>query len=90
MRKGFLYKGNVVGCMSHVRGSSHLNSKICFCCNNELHDGEHVILLINNYKSFPNVLLHEECFKEWENTTDELCEDLEKSYNRYKELNKIF
>lgn len=88
--KDFYYKGNIVGCRRHTRGSSNLNPKVCFCCGKETKDGESVVLLINNYKSFSNVLIHEDCFKEWENNTDELCKDLEKSYVKFKELGKIF
>lgn len=90
MRRNFYYKGNIVGCMSFVRGSSELNPKTCFCCEKEICDGESVTLLINNCVSFPNVLLHQACFKKWENKTDELCGDLEESYNRYKQLESVF
>lgn len=88
--KDFYYKGNIVGCRKHIRGASSLNPKDCFCCGKRIKDGESVVLLINNYKSFSNVLIHEDCFKEWENHTDELCGDIEKSYNDYKKLDMIF
>lgn len=88
--KDFYYKGNIVGCRKFVRGSSSLNPKNCFCCGKEVKDGEIAVLLINNYKSFSNVLIHEKCFKIWEHKTDELCKDSEESYKHYKELEKIF
>ena len=88
--ENFYYKGNIVGCLSHSRGSSLLNPKVCFCCGKEVKDGESAILLINNYKSFPNMLLHEDCFEYFKNKTDELCADFENEYNKYKELSKMF
>ena len=88
--KDFYYKGNIVGCRNHVRRFSHLNRKNCFCCGNECKDGENVVLLINNYKSFANVLIHKDCFEQWEHNTDELCKDLESAYEDYKKLNMIF
>ena len=88
--KDFYYKGNIVGCRNHVRRFSHLNRKNCFCCGNECKDGENVVLLINNYKSFANVLIHKDCFEQWEHNTDKLCKDLESAYEEYKKLDMIF
>ena len=88
--KDFYYKGNIVGCRSHIRHFSHLNRKNCFCCGNECKDGENVVLLINNYKSFANVLIHKDCFEQWEHNTDKLCKDLESAYEEYKKLDMIF
>lgn len=88
--KDFYYKGNIVGCCSHIRHFSHLNRKNCFCCGNECKDGENVVLLINNYKSFANVLIHKDCFEQWEHNTDKLCKDLESAYEEYKKLDMIF
>lgn len=34
---------------------------ICPCCNREIEIGSRVVLLINNYRLFPNILVHEEC-----------------------------
>ena len=88
--KDFYYRENIVGCRQYIIGPSSLNPKVCFCCGKKTVGGESVVLLINNYKSFSNVLIHEDCFKMWENNTDGLCKDLEESYKKYKELEKIF
>lgn len=88
--KDFYYKENIVGCIQYIRGASHLNPKYCFCCGKEIKDGESVVLLINNYKSFPNILIHEDCFEEWETRTDDLCSDLESAYHQYKQLDMVF
>ena len=49
-----------------------------------------VVLLINNYKEIPNVILHDECYEQWKNKTDELCDNIAKAYDDYKKLNEIF
>ena len=48
------------------------------------------VLLINNYKEIPNIILHDECFEHWKNKTDELCSDIAKAHDDYKRLNEIF
>ena len=88
--KDFYYKGNIVGCHNHVRRFSHLNRKNCFCCGNECKDGANVVLLINNYTSFANVVIHKDCFEQWEHNTDELCKNLESADEEYKKLDMIF
>ena len=48
------------------------------------------VLLINNFKEIPNIILHDECFEHWKNKTDELCDDIVKAHDDYKRLNEIF
>ena len=90
--KDFYYKGDIVRCKQYIRGrgASHLNPKYCFCCGKEIKDGESAVLLVSNCKSLPNVLIHEECFKEWEKRTDDLCGDIESAYHQYKQLDMVF
>ena len=68
----FEYKGTPV----HVRRWHYGNmpselQRTCFCCNKKINNCM-AVLLINNYKEIPNVILHDECFDMWKNKTDEL------------------
>lgn len=86
----FEYKGTPV----HVRRWHYGNmpselQKTCFCCNKKINN-RMAVLLINNHKEIPNVILHDECFEQWKNKTDELCSDIAKAQDDYKRLNEIF
>ena len=63
--------------------------RTCFCCGEKVNNCM-AVLLINNFKEIPNVLLHDECYEQWKNKTDELCDDIAKSHDDYKRLNEIF
>ena len=63
--------------------------RTCFCCNEKMNNCM-VVRLINNYKEIPNVILHDECFEQWKNKTDELCSEIAKAHDEYKRLNEIF
>lgn len=63
--------------------------RTCFCCGEKINNCM-AVLLANNYKEIPNVLLHDECFEQWKDITDELCYDIAEAYDDYKKLNEIF
>ena len=73
----------------HYRNMPPELQRTCFCCNEKMNNCM-VILLINNYKEIPNVILHNECYEQWKDKTDELCDDITETYDEYKRLNKIF
>ena len=73
----------------HYRNMPSELQRICFCCNEKMNNCM-VVLLINNYKEIPNVILHDECYEQWKDKTDELCDDIAKDYDEYKKLNGIF
>ena len=86
----FEYKGTPV----HVRRWHYGNmpselQRTCFCCGKNINNCM-AVLLINNYKEISNVILHDECFEQWKNKTDELCSDIAKAQDDWKRLNKIF
>lgn len=62
---------------------------VCWCCMHNVNRGK-AIMLFNNFKHFPNMVMHEKCFDSVKHNTDELFEAIEKDYNEYKTLNIIF
>lgn len=73
------------------RSRNHEEGKTCWCCNDEFKDDEKCILLINNYKYIPNMILHKDCFERVHpDYRDKLCENIERDYREYKELAKVF
>lgn len=68
----------------------------CICCNKTLAGKEHVALLVNNSRYFPNVLIHRECLDMLENSEnteenmEELFQKLEQMYQQYRELKSYF
>lgn len=89
--QSFKYKGTPV----YIRRWHYGNmpselQRTCFCCEEKINNCN-AVLLINNYKKkIPNILLHDECYEQWKNKTDELCDDIAEAYNDYKKLNEIF
>ena len=88
--QSFKYKGTPV----YVRRWHYGNmpselQRTCFCCNEKMNNCM-VVLLTNNCKKIPNVILHDECYEQWENKTDELCDNIAKAYDEYKKFNGIF
>lgn len=64
----------------------------CICCGKALNDKECVALLINNYKYFPNILVHKKCLEALENDAESevkmenLFQKIEQMYQQYREL----
>ena len=86
----FKYKNTPV----YVRRSHYGNmpsklQRTCFCCGEKVNNCM-AVLLINNFKEIPNVILHGECFEHWKNKTDELCDDIAKAHDEYKRLSEFF
>ena len=73
----------------HYRNMPSELQRTCFCCNEKMNNCM-VVILINNYKEIPNVILHDKCYEQWKDKTDELCDDIAEAYDDYKKLNGIF
>ena len=81
--------GNVI---THIRELGYTPYKgihICPLCRKEIKQGK-AYLLINNYKLFPNIIVHDWCVtiipiigrlpdKDWENTIIKLKDDFERA-----------
>ncbi len=88
--ESFEYKDSFVYVQKYHTGNlAEKIQKTCFCCNKKINNCRGV-LLINNYKYIPNVLIHEECFKKWENKKEVLCDNIYTKYRQWKELGEIF
>lgn len=86
----FMYKDTSVWFKEYESGNLPKElQRTCFCCGKKINKCK-VVLLINNYKIIPNVLMHSECFSEWKNKTDELLGDIENSYSKWNQLNNVF
>lgn len=84
------YKGTDVWFREHTTGNLPEDlQRICFCCRKKVNNCKSV-LVINNHAILPNTLMHSECFEEWKTKTDDLLENIESSYNQWKQLNDIF
>ena len=88
--QSFKYKNTPVYVRrGHYRNMPSELQRTCFCCNEKMNNCM-VVLLINNYKEIPNVILHDECYEQWKDKTDELCDDIAKAHDDYKRLNEFF
>lgn len=67
----------------------YLNPRKCYCCNENIGSDENVILMINNHKYIPNMLLHEVCYNSFTNK-ENFIGNIEKDYREYKDKNEIF
>lgn len=67
----------------------YLNPRKCYCCNENIGSDENVILMINNHKYIPNMLLHEVCYNSFTNK-ENFIGNIEKGYREYKDKNEIF
>ena len=87
--ESFDYKDSFVAVRRYQTGKlpSQLVRK-CYCCQNGINDCRAVIL-INNHKYIPNVLMHENCFDERQNKT-ELFEEIENKYIEFNHLRSTF
>jgi len=72
-----------------AEGNWESNPHDCFCCKKPVQQGR-AVLLMNNYKYIPNILLHEECFDTAELRIENLLSDIEREYEQYKILHRIF
>lgn len=90
--ENFYYKDTFVAVRNcKFVSRNHNEGKTCWCCGNEFQDNEQCILLINNYKHIPNMIIHKDCFDRVNpKYREQLCENIEKDYKEYNELNKIF
>lgn len=85
----FYYKDTFVAARNCTfRSRNHEDGKTCWCCNEEFKDNDECVILINNYKYIPNVLLHKICFDKADK--ESLCCHIEWDYKEYQQLQKIF
>ena len=56
------YKDSFVKVYHLKKLQMYLNPRKCYCCNENIGSDENVILMINNHKYIPNMLLHEVCY----------------------------
>ncbi len=83
------YKDSFVNVYHFKKLPMYLNSRKCYCCNKNIGFDEKVILMINNHKYIPNMLLHEACYKSF-NNKENFIGNIEKDYREYKDKNEIF
>lgn len=86
----FRYKNTSVDVIQHYIGA--LPKRICrscFCCNKPMTECD-IVLLINNDGQIPNTSMHTTCFAQWQDKTDELCDDIVSAYNQWKLLNGVW
>ena len=67
--------------------STRLRPCICPVCQKKIKSGKNISLM-NNFKFFPNVILHENCFNKA--NKENLFEKIERDYKEYKRLERIF
>lgn len=88
--KEFKYKDSTVAVREWETGTIPKKmQRTCFCCGKKVSSCK-AVLLINNYKYIPNVVLHSECFSRQEGRTEELCDDIQSSYEQYRKLESVF
>lgn len=92
MVEKFNYKDTFVHVRScKFRSQNHIERKTCWCCNHEFQDEEQCVILINNYKYIPNMIIHKECYNKVKpGYRENMCENIEKDYRDYEELSEIF
>jgi hypothetical protein len=68
---------------------------ICPLCKKKIEDGDRVYMLINNYKLFPNTIIHWRCVltkgtifedEDWESTIKKLMNDYNKAMKLKEEI----
>lgn len=60
----------------------------CPVCNSYIEDEETVCMVLNNFKYFPNTLVHDECFIE--NDSEQVFMEIENKYKTYSEIEDMF
>lgn len=88
--KSFDYKDSLVAVREWETGIiPDKMQRTCFCCGKKVNNCK-AVLLINNYKYIPNVMLHSECFSRQEDKAEELCDCIQSSYKQYRKLESVF
>lgn len=88
--KKFKYKDSIVAVREWETGKiPEKMQRTCFCCGKKVSSCK-AVLLINNSEYIPNVTLHSECFSRQEDRAEELCDNIQSSYEQYKKLESVF
>lgn len=91
MKTGYDYKDSTVWIKKVKWNNVEDYQKIkwkCPMCYDYIKNGDVVYLVFNNYKYFPNVILHEDCFVEVK--ADYIFSEIEREYNEVKYKKNIF
>lgn len=90
MTKTIPYKDSTVYVAeTNANFSSRERPPVCWCCMHNVNHGK-AIMLFNNFKHFPNMVMHEKCFGDLSHSPNKLFEAIEEDYRKYKTLNIIF
>ena len=84
------YKDSFVKVYHLKKLQMYLNPRKCYCCNENIGSDENVILMINNHKYIPNMLLHEVCYNSFTNKENFIGNIEKKDHREYKVKNEIF
>lgn len=87
------YKDTFVAIQNGIfRSRNHEDGQICWCCKNEFKDKDECILVFNNYKYIPNMIIHRRCFRQQasEMSMNRFLGLVEKDYIEYNKLKNIF
>ncbi len=77
--------------MLTLKKTGEFTADVCPMCMDEILLGDTMQVVINNFKLFPNVLVHKKCVdNQSDNQLIETMEDLTRSYNDFKELSRIW
>lgn len=88
--RSFDYKDSFVAVREWNAGIIPGNmQRTCYCCGEKISNCR-AVLLINNYKYIPNVILHAECFGQQEGREEELFDSIRSSYGQYRKLESVF
>lgn len=78
-----VYKGTKVFFHSMVyRDAIKMQEEWCAVCNKKIYKGDTIHLIMNNYKLFPNVYVHDACIE----PKEECVEYLIRNYKEFKEF----
>lgn len=90
MTKTISYKDSTVYVAeTNADFSSRKEPPVCWCCMHNVNRGK-AIMLFNNFKYFPNMVMHEKCFNDLSHSPNKLFEAIEEDYSKYKTLSIIF
>lgn len=88
MEREFIYKDTKIYAIEH-NGRWELTSRRCICCNQPIKNGK-ALLVINNYKHIPNIIIHTECFNKYDGNYNELFSIIETEWQHYKDMREVF